>query len=81
MILGILENKHENKLLNANFVFSVMKNRMDNSSEFLIIKWSSSKIYTLINNFKNLQPNVIVRSKINNADDIGEVIFAGNFWT
>ena len=79
MILGILENKHENKLLNANFVFSVMKNRMDNSSEFLIIKWSSSKIYTLINNFKNLQPNVIVRSKINNADDIGEVIFAGNF--
>ena len=52
---------------------------MDNLSEFLIIKWSSSKIYTLINNFKNLQPNVIVRSKINNADDIGEVIFAGNF--
>ena len=58
-------------------LLSIYQSGRQISEEFLIVKWSISKIYTLIENQKYAKLNSIVTCNINYIKDIGEVIFIG----
>lgn len=49
----------------------------EHDESYLIAKWSFSKIYTIIENCKQVQLHSIVTCYINYVKDIGEVIFIG----
>lgn len=50
---------------------------MDDENEFLIVKWSLSKMYTIIQNFKSVKLHALVTCYVNYTKDVGEVIFIG----
>ena len=56
-----------------------LNKRMDeDEDEYLIVKWSINKIYTIIENFKCVKISTIVTCYVNYTKDIGEVIFVGS---
>ena len=50
---------------------------MNENESHMIVKWSFSKIYTIIENLKQVKLFNIVTCYINYVKDIGEVIFIG----
>jgi hypothetical protein len=47
------------------------------SNEFIIVDWSMNQIYTVFENFKGVKKGDIVTCFVNNAKDIGRVIYVG----
>lgn len=47
------------------------------SEDFILIEWSINKIFTVIQNHKNVKLNDTVTCRVNDIKDIGNVVFVG----
>lgn len=47
------------------------------SEEFILVEWSLNKIFTVIQNYKNVKLNDTVTCRVNDIKDIGNVVYVG----
>lgn len=72
-----------NSLLNTDFKSNELNEIKSEESpkpttaEFVVIEWFTNKVYTIIQNYKNVKINDLVTCNVNNIKDTGTVIFIG----
>ena len=55
-------------------------NKLQSSSEFLLIEWSINKCITPFPNKKNVKFDDLVTCQVNNIKDVGKVIYVGMYY-
>jgi hypothetical protein len=49
----------------------------ESNSEYLIVEWQLSKVFSKLQNLKNVKLNDLVSAYVNDKKDTGKVIFTG----
>ena len=50
---------------------------MNEKPKYILIKWSNHKIYTVLENYKEVKQGDLVTCFVNKVKDVGKVVFAG----